>query len=427
MRHVIVISEDAMVFEDTETLKHLPNFGKIWDKAARVNRVRSIYPTITYPCHVSMMTGMYPDKHGVVNNERPIMCEKSSPWEFFASAVKVPTLFDKAHEAGMKTACIFWPVCAQSPSIDYLLAEYWPQHGESVRQSYIDAGASPDVIKIVDRYANLNVPRQHPEADNFITMCAADIIREFKPQLLMLHPANIDAYRHGTGVFSDKVTHGLHEIDVWLGDIMRACRDAGIYDDTDFFIVSDHGQLNISRSVSPNAMLAKHGLIDVDADGKITDWRAFCKSAALSSQVYLKDPSDKQAYDATYALLSDMCKAGIYGISRVYTAEEAEREEHLKGGFSFVLESDGFSSFSNDWKGPYVRTLDNSDYRFGHATHGHQPDKGPQPTLIAFGPDINEGAVVERASIVDEPVTVAKVLGLDLGDTDGKVIEGILK
>ena len=37
MRHVIVISEDAMVFEDTETLKHLPNFGKIWDKAARVN------------------------------------------------------------------------------------------------------------------------------------------------------------------------------------------------------------------------------------------------------------------------------------------------------------------------------------------------------------------------------------------------------
>ena len=68
MRHVIVISEDAMVYEDTETLKRLPNFGSIWDRAARVNRVRSIYPTITYPCHVSMMTGVYPDRHGVVNN-----------------------------------------------------------------------------------------------------------------------------------------------------------------------------------------------------------------------------------------------------------------------------------------------------------------------------------------------------------------------
>ena len=122
-----------------------------------------------------------------------------------------------------------------------------------------------------------------------------------------------------------------------------------------------------------------------------------------------------------------MCRAGIYGISRVYTKEEVEREERLSGGFSFVIETDGFTSFTNNWVEPYVRTLDTSDYRFGRATHGHQPDKGPQPTLIAFGPDIRPGAVVERASIVDEPVTVARVLGLDLGDTDGKVIEGILK
>jgi hypothetical protein len=67
-----------------------------------------------------------------------------------------------------------------------------------------------------------------------------------------------------------------------------------------------------------------------------------------------------------------------------------------------------------------------SDYRFGHATHGHQPDKGPQPTLIAFGPDIKPGAVVEKARIIDEPVTIARVLGLDMGDVDGHVIEGIL-
>lgn len=427
MRHVIVISEDALVYEDTDALRRLPNFGAIWDKAARVKRVRSIYPTITYPCHVSMMTGVYPNRHGVVNNEQAIMCERSSQWEFFARAVKVPTLFDLAHARGMKTACVFWPVCAGSPSIDYLLAEYWPQHGESVRQSYMDAGASPEVMRIVDRYMNLNVPRHHPEADNFINACAADIIREFKPQLLMLHPANIDGYRHATGVFSDRVTQGLYEADFWLGEIMRACRDAGIYDDTDFFIVSDHGQMNISRTASPNALLAERGLIDVDAQGNITGWRAFCKSAALSAQVYLSDPGDEALRVQVHALLDEMCTSGIYGISRVYTAGEAEREEHLSGGFSFVIETDGFTSFNNDWLMPYVRPLDISDYRFGRATHGHQPDKGPQPTLIAFGPDIRPGAVVERASIVDEPVTVARVLGLDMGDVDGHVIEGILK
>ena len=103
-RHVIVISEDAMVFEDVETLKRLPTFGKIWDKCARVNKVRSIYPTVTYPAHATMMTGVKPGRHGIANNEVAKMGEKSSDWEWFADALQVPTVFDAAHEAGFTTA-----------------------------------------------------------------------------------------------------------------------------------------------------------------------------------------------------------------------------------------------------------------------------------------------------------------------------------
>lgn len=61
-RHVIVVSVDAMVFEDVETLSHLYALESVWDQTARVDRVRSIYPTITYPCHSTMMTGVYPDR-----------------------------------------------------------------------------------------------------------------------------------------------------------------------------------------------------------------------------------------------------------------------------------------------------------------------------------------------------------------------------
>ena len=61
-KHVIVISEDALIYEDTATLEQLPVFGSIWKKAARVEQVRSIYPTLTYPCHTTMMTGCYPDR-----------------------------------------------------------------------------------------------------------------------------------------------------------------------------------------------------------------------------------------------------------------------------------------------------------------------------------------------------------------------------
>ena len=48
-KHVIVISEDALIYEDTATLEQLPVFGSIWKKAARVEQVRSIYPTPHLP------------------------------------------------------------------------------------------------------------------------------------------------------------------------------------------------------------------------------------------------------------------------------------------------------------------------------------------------------------------------------------------
>lgn len=77
---------------------------------ARVEQVRSIYPTITYPCHTTMMTGCYPDRHGIVNNELSNVKELSSDWNWFYDKVKVPSIFDRAKEKGLSTAAVFWPV-----------------------------------------------------------------------------------------------------------------------------------------------------------------------------------------------------------------------------------------------------------------------------------------------------------------------------
>ena len=79
-KYSIVISEDALVYEDLETLRTLPAFGSIWDQAAIIKRNRSIYPSITYPCHTTMRTGCYPNRHGVINNEKSILGEVSSKW-----------------------------------------------------------------------------------------------------------------------------------------------------------------------------------------------------------------------------------------------------------------------------------------------------------------------------------------------------------
>lgn len=425
-KHVIVISEDALVYEDTRTLRELPVFGSIWHRVARVKRMRSIYPSVTYPCHTSMMTGCYPDRHGIVNNELSRLGESASPWHWFYDAVKAPSIFDAAKEKGLKTAAVFWPVTGNCPSIDYLIDEYWPQiPQENMRDCFLHSGSSPEVVeKCVDPHLWMQVNRTHPHCDAFITACACSIIREFKPHLLMIHPANVDAYRHETGLFSPKVTHGLHEIDDWLGWILKATRDAGIEDDTDFFIVSDHGQIPIDRVMHPNVELARRGLITLDNSGRMTDYVAIVKSAGASAQVYVKREAD---IERVGQLLEEMRAEGLYGFSRVYTAQEAWEEERLSGGFAFVLETDGYTSFGNDYTGALCRPHDISDYRFGRATHGHQPDKGPQPTFIAFGPDIRPGALLERRPIVDEPATFARVLGVDMGEIDGRPMVELLR
>ena len=194
-KYVIVISEDAMVFEDLEVLKKLPNFSSIWEKSARVNRVRSVYPTVTYPAHATMMTGVYPDRHGIVNNEITVMGEKASDWEWFANALKVPTIFDAAHASSLSTSAVFWPVTGNHPAIDYLIDEYWPQSpSESMRDCFLHSGTTEDVARrVLDPNLHLQVNRTHPYCDRFIHACACSMIREYQPNLLMIHPANIDA------------------------------------------------------------------------------------------------------------------------------------------------------------------------------------------------------------------------------------------
>ena len=159
-------------------------------------------------------------------------------------------------------------------------------------------------------------------------------------------------------------------------------------------------------------------------DGQIADYTAIAKSTALSAQIYLKHPED---HDRVYAILRQMADDGLYGFERVYTAREAREEEGLYGDFSFVLETDGYTSFSNAWKRPLVRPTDQSDYKFGRATHGHHPDKGPQPTLIACGPHIRSGITLERRPMIDEAPTFAQALGIALPEAEGRPIAEIVR
>jgi predicted AlkP superfamily pyrophosphatase or phosphodiesterase len=428
MRKAIVFSADAMVYEDTAYFKTLPNYKKYLAGGAEIKKIRSIYPTVTYPVHVSLATGAWPDRHGVVSNMELHPGVPEQPWTWFHDHVKIGDIFDEARKKGLSTAGVFWPVTGRHPSIDYLIPEYWTQmEGETLREAFTRGGSNPQMLQLIEKnFRKGMVQRVHPGYDEFIVSNACDIIREFKPGLLMIHVANIDDYRHKNGVFNDRVAKGIEETDEWIGRVMAAAEDAGVAEETTLFLVSDHGQIDITRSLNVNVLFADYGLIRADEEGRLVSWDAYSLSNGLSALVYLRDREDHRLYEKTYALLRYLCEEGIYGIGRVFTEPEARASEHLGGDFSFVLETDGYTSFGDNWKRPIVKNMDLSDYRYGKATHGYLPDRGPQPMFMAKGPGIRPGAVLEKRDIIDEAPTFAKVLGFSLPEADGVPIDEIL-
>lgn len=428
-KKLIVFSADAMVTEDLEYLETLPNFKKYLKGCSMVKRVSSIYPTITYPCHTTMVTGVWPDKHGVCGN---LILEPGAspvPWKWDYSAVTwKEDIFTKAKKAGYSTAAIFWPVTGNHPYIDYLIDEYWTQgEGDTPRQAWKRMGSSERMLDLVERHIGKNEIRKHPQSERFIMDCACELIRTYKPDILFLHPANIDDYRHKTGLFNDRVRLGVEETDRWIGELMETLEAEGELENTNFVLTSDHGQLDVKRTINLNIIFARQGLIQKGEDGSLQSWDAWCQSGGLSAMIYLKDPLDKACYEKVYALLNHLKEEGIYGISQVFTEREARERYHLGGEFSFVLESDDYTSFGDKTEGPLVTGYDTMDYRYGKATHGHLPFKGPQPIFVVKGPDFREHVILEEGRLVDQAPTYAKILGITLDGADGRPLNELIR
>lgn len=427
-RRLIVLSVDAMVYEDLAYIRTLPHFSMLFDGGSRVERVRSVYPSITYPAHTTMSTGCWPHRHGIVNNEKLDIGNLRPDWEWFASAVQTDTILDAAKRAGYTTCAVNWPVTGISPSVDYLVNEIWSwEDGVDPVALHRAHGSSPETLRVVARHAPILEKNAHPQIDLFGHRCAADLLREFQPEVLLLHQAYVDNMRHRTGLFNDQVREALRLSDEWFGELVQAARDAGVFEETDFVVTSDHGQLDIKRILSPNVALADRGFLQVGPDGAIERWDAYCKSAGMSAQVYLRPGADERLYQRVYDTLRDLCDEGIYGISRVFTRAQADAEQRLAGDFSFVLETDGYTSFSDRWQRPMVTPFDLTDYKYGRATHGHLPEKGPQPPFLVWGPHFAENVVLPEATLADEAPTYAALLGVELPQAEGSALWELLR
>ena len=427
-RKLVVMSADGLVVEDVRAMASMPGFQKYFSHCARAESVRSIYPTITYPCHMTMITGVYPDKHGIYGNYEFIPGRKKLPWKWFYSANRWPDdIFKAAKREGLTTAAVFWPVTGNHPAIDWLIDEYWPQSPEdSLEDTFRRSGSSDELVDLVLKYSpGVKFPK-HPDIDGFMLNCTCDIIRKHQPDLMLVHPADVDGFRHKNGVFNDEVMKAVRNTDRYLMQIMETLEETGLIDCTDVVLTSDHGLIDVTQTLHPNILLEQHGLLKTDGEGKLLSWEAYCLAQGTSALIYLNPEAGPGVWERTYQALQVLKDEGIWGIGDVFTQEEAQQQEHYGGDFAFVLETDGKTAFGDHLEGDALTFFKTKTYPGGQATHGHLPDKGPQPVFLGVGPHFKPDAVVPRIRLIDEAPTYAKILGLHLQGADGVPVDGML-
>src|ERR1051326_6792276 len=185
--HVILISIDGLKPEyytqaDRYKLK-IPNLRRLCRQGSFAEGVETIYPSLTYPSHTTIVTGVKPARHGIFSNHiwhDP--GQQNDDWFWYTSAIKTPTLWSEARKAGLKTAAIGWPVTVGA-EIDYNLPEIWHGTYDNSLENTIK-NATPGLVEKI-------LPGLPPTAklfdDETRTRAAEAIINNYQPNLLLLH------------------------------------------------------------------------------------------------------------------------------------------------------------------------------------------------------------------------------------------------
>lgn len=423
-KKLLLISLDAMIGKDIEILKTLPTFSPILEKASIVKSVETVYPSMTYTAHASIVSGTYPEKHGVITNEVFTPLVSQAPWYELRSQNKAQILPELAKENGYTTFVNSWPTLVGA-NVDYLVQRAGIHYPKEEQESEIRKNSN-DVLtqEMWDYCAEAWTLPNYYSTDKFSALASKYVINRYQPDLTLMHMTLPDHYRHSYGVLAEKLVDAYKYLDDMLAIVVDELKAQGLYEQTTFVFCSDHGQVDIDMSVNANKLLIENGLLTVDEEGKMTDWKAYIQSSAVSAHVYLKDPTDEALANEVYRLL-DANRELLY-IEHIFTREQVKKTYRLDGDFSFVLESKEGSSFGFNIMADYQNPIMNEDYRVSRGTHGHIPSKGEQPCLILSGPGVLEGKELSVAKVVDIAPTCAAILGFEMPEADGRILREIL-
>ena len=432
---LILISIDGMKPEAVlDAASHglkLPNLRQMMHDGVYSTGVTGVLPTLTYPSHTTILTGVSPAKHGILSNTTfdPLNINQVG-WYWYTEDIKVPTLWDAAHAAGLKTANIYWPVSvgesAIHPPIDYNLAQLWRagtpddlklQRSVSTSGLIAELEAKADVAGAPDLASMDASPGHYPGGeeetvveDETRAKYAVELLALKHPDFMTVYFTGLDTQEHKTGPFSPEANAVLERIDALVGQV-RSAAERQSPGNAYVCVISDHGFAGVQKDVNLYSELLKNGLITLNEQHKIASWKATLWPMGGSAAVILSDPNDTATRTKIDTLLAKLAADPASGIARILTHDEVVAMGGLTQAESIISMAPGYA-LGYQFTDPLITPGSGG-------THGYPPDRTEmRSSFFLVGPSVAHDKSLARIDMRNIAPTLARALGAKLSQAE---------
>jgi len=411
-RRLVVVSVDGMMpayyLRADELGLQIPNLRRLMRNGAYASGVLGVLPTVTYPSHATLITGVPPRVHGIVGNRIVDPLDRSNgAWYWFAEDIRVPTLVSAAEARHLTTGSVYWPVSVGLGS-DWNLPEFWrPNSQHAFDLKLLKALSTPGLLD--DVAIRRGRPMEFPLVERDRMDTALFILDVHRPHLLLLHIIDLDATEHARGPLTPEAKQTLEACDANLGLLLAAIEKDGVAAETVFAVVSDHGFLAVNRALRPNVLLKEAGLLSVDEQGKTREWRAWFHVNGGCATLRLHDPQDAETLRRVRALVDAKKAEAGSGIGRVLGPDEIKAMGGDPAAALALDAADGFH-FVGSLDGPWSAPSESRGY------HGFAPDRREmQASFLVMGPGLARKGDLGIIKMTQIAPTLARWLGVSLG------------
>ncbi|WP_338367344.1 ectonucleotide pyrophosphatase/phosphodiesterase [uncultured Pseudoalteromonas sp.] len=373
---VVLISIDGMRWDYIE--KHgAPNLKAMAAKGVRAQKLMPVYPTKTFPNHISIITGLLPVNHGIVDNK---FCDKARKNECYSMGkgmrdstwVSGIPLWNLAKMQGLKSATYFWP--ESDARFNGMTPDYYFHYSKySEYQNRVD-----QIIQW------LSLPKAQ------------------RPRFVASYFSLVDSMGHEFGPDAPQTRDSVKQLDELMGQLQA--RLSQLEQDINLVIVSDHGMAHVDpeQSIDVTTLPTNDNFIVKNTGPRLL---IYAKPGVTSEQIATYKQRLQQAANGRYTVLTDAQLAA-------YHYNKGTRVGDI------VAQTNAPAVFTNKGKAMYL------------GTHGYAYTDDMAATLIAIGPAFKQGLSLEKVNNLDIYPVLAKVMGLKLlskVDGDGKTLMPAVK